>query len=155
LATSQAGLGFRVRVDTSLTTMGGCLLQSQQESCSLRKELCVPCFTVCITHTAVIAVHGSLVCTCALQWKGMRKAKGKGQGKGQGKGKDKGEGEHLKMRGQYGHRLLAALSLGGWPISSRLITFLAPCRTLVPMQSVPVSPPPITTTFLSCITHTG
>ena len=33
-------------------------------------------------------------------------------------------------------------------MSSRLTICVAPCRSAVAMQSVPVSPPPMTTTFL-------
>ena len=37
---------------------------------------------------------------------------------------------------------------GGCGMISKLVTDTAPCRIEVPMQSEPVSPPPITTTFL-------
>mmetsp|Transcript_51253 Transcript_51253/g.111215 ORF Transcript_51253/g.111215 Transcript_51253/m.111215 type:complete len:299 (+) Transcript_51253:441-1337(+) len=40
-------------------------------------------------------------------------------------------------------------------MSSRLITLLAPWRTAVPMQSLPVSPPPMTTTVLPAASITG
>jgi hypothetical protein len=45
-----------------------------------------------------------------------------------------------------GHGLFVARVAGGGSINSRLITLVAPWRRLVAMQSVPVSPPPITTT---------
>ena len=35
---------------------------------------------------------------------------------------------------------------GGWGMISSWVTLSAPCRLAVPMQSEPVSPPPITTT---------
>lgn len=45
-----------------------------------------------------------------------------------------------------GQGLFAARVAGGGSISSRLITLVAPCLRLVAMQSVPVSPPPMTIT---------
>jgi len=47
-----------------------------------------------------------------------------------------------------GHGLPGALVCGGSGRSSRFTTPLQPWRIDVPMQSVPVSPPPMTTTFL-------
>mmetsp|Transcript_18873 Transcript_18873/g.47876 ORF Transcript_18873/g.47876 Transcript_18873/m.47876 type:complete len:327 (-) Transcript_18873:5192-6172(-) len=52
------------------------------------------------------------------------------------------------MRGHCGQGLPAARPAGGLSSSSRLTMDVAPWRSEVPMQSVPVSPPPITTTFL-------
>ena len=52
------------------------------------------------------------------------------------------------MRGHAGHGLEGARSSGGRGKSSKLVIDLAPCLSEVPMQSVPVSPPPMTTTFL-------
>lgn len=53
---------------------------------------------------------------------------------------------HGKESFTCGQGLLPALVAGGGSISSRLITLVAPWRRLVAMQSVPVSPPPITIT---------
>src|SRR5262245_44365506 len=47
--------------------------------------------------------------------------------------------------GQYGHTGLRSTS-GGIGNNSKFVTEAAPCRFEVPMQSDPVSPPPITTT---------
>mmetsp|Transcript_11762 Transcript_11762/g.38725 ORF Transcript_11762/g.38725 Transcript_11762/m.38725 type:complete len:200 (+) Transcript_11762:257-856(+) len=57
------------------------------------------------------------------------------------------------IRGQRGHGLPDAsprlsCSSGGAGKSSKLMRLLQPCRSDVPMQSVPVSPPPMTTTCL-------
>ena len=52
------------------------------------------------------------------------------------------------MRGHCGHSFPLARVAGGCVMSSKLTTESHPCRSEVPMQSVPVSPPPITTTFL-------
>ncbi|GIL79138.1 hypothetical protein Vretifemale_8522 [Volvox reticuliferus] len=55
---------------------------------------------------------------------------------------------YLKMRGHCGQGLFLALVAGGLSSSSKLTMEVAPWRREVAMQSVPVSPPPITTTFL-------
>ena len=52
------------------------------------------------------------------------------------------------MRGQRGHGLLAARSAGGWGSNSKFTRLSQPCLSDVPIQSVPVSPPPMTMTFL-------
>ena len=50
--------------------------------------------------------------------------------------------------GQFG-QLSALFSFsGGIGMISSCVTLLAPCRNDVPMQSLPVSPPPMTTTCL-------
>jgi hypothetical protein len=55
--------------------------------------------------------------------------------------------EVRRTLGQVGHGFVGTRSSGGfWRISICTIDF-APCRRLVPMQSDPVSPPPMTTTF--------
>mmetsp|Transcript_9954 Transcript_9954/g.24532 ORF Transcript_9954/g.24532 Transcript_9954/m.24532 type:complete len:222 (-) Transcript_9954:255-920(-) len=54
------------------------------------------------------------------------------------------------MRGHWGQGLPAALSWVGLGRISKLTTEAAPWRTEVPMQSLPVSPPPMTTTRLPC-----
>ena len=50
------------------------------------------------------------------------------------------------MTGHVGHGLVGSRSSGGFGRSSIWVIEAAPCRRLVPMQSDPVSPPPITTT---------
>mmetsp|Transcript_8201 Transcript_8201/g.19982 ORF Transcript_8201/g.19982 Transcript_8201/m.19982 type:complete len:290 (-) Transcript_8201:1280-2149(-) len=52
------------------------------------------------------------------------------------------------MRGHCGQGLSLARLSGGCGSSSKFTTEVAPWRIEVPMQSLPVSPPPITTTFL-------
>mmetsp|Transcript_71799 Transcript_71799/g.198196 ORF Transcript_71799/g.198196 Transcript_71799/m.198196 type:complete len:225 (+) Transcript_71799:629-1303(+) len=52
------------------------------------------------------------------------------------------------MLGQCGQGVSAALMGGGLGSSSRFWMDTAPCRTDVPMQSFPVSPPPMITTRL-------
>ncbi len=52
------------------------------------------------------------------------------------------------MRGHCGQGLFLARVAGGLSSSSRLTMEVAPWRSEVAMQSVPVSPPPMTTTFL-------
>ena len=49
----------------------------------------------------------------------------------------------------YGSEVIETRPLNnrpGWGMISRLVTESAPCRCAVPMQSAPVSPPPMTTT---------
>src|SRR5690606_4249504 len=58
------------------------------------------------------------------------------------------EDEVRSFRGQYGHTSGLSSDSGGWGISSNWVTEAAPWRLLVPTQSEPVSPPPITTTCL-------
>mmetsp|Transcript_69333 Transcript_69333/g.160622 ORF Transcript_69333/g.160622 Transcript_69333/m.160622 type:complete len:275 (+) Transcript_69333:369-1193(+) len=53
------------------------------------------------------------------------------------------------MLGQCGHGVSVALLGGGLGSSSRFTMLLAPWRTDVPMQSLPVSPPPMMMTLLS------
>mmetsp|Transcript_5879 Transcript_5879/g.18048 ORF Transcript_5879/g.18048 Transcript_5879/m.18048 type:complete len:317 (+) Transcript_5879:443-1393(+) len=53
------------------------------------------------------------------------------------------------MRGHCGHGLFLPRAAGGLGSSSRLMIDAAPWRALVAMQSVPVSPPPMTITCLS------
>mmetsp|Transcript_25909 Transcript_25909/g.86846 ORF Transcript_25909/g.86846 Transcript_25909/m.86846 type:complete len:270 (-) Transcript_25909:385-1194(-) len=53
------------------------------------------------------------------------------------------------MRGQAGHGFCGARPSGGRAKSSKLVRLLQCMRSEVPMQSVPVSPPPITITCLS------
>ena len=50
--------------------------------------------------------------------------------------------------GQYGHVSGLFSCSGGIGISSNCVTLAAPWRLLVPTQSLPVSPPPITMTCL-------
>mmetsp|Transcript_5348 Transcript_5348/g.17312 ORF Transcript_5348/g.17312 Transcript_5348/m.17312 type:complete len:337 (-) Transcript_5348:5050-6060(-) len=52
------------------------------------------------------------------------------------------------MRGHCGQGLSEARPGGGLGSSSKLTTEVAPWRMAVPMQSLPVSPPPMTITFL-------
>jgi hypothetical protein len=47
-----------------------------------------------------------------------------------------------------GHGWFADLVAGGCGMISSWVTEAAPCLIAVPMQSAPVSPPPITTTCL-------
>ena len=54
-----------------------------------------------------------------------------------------------KITGQVGQGLCAARVAGGCGNSSKFTRLLQPWRSAVPMQSVPVSPPPITITSLS------
>src|SRR5262245_38176596 len=51
------------------------------------------------------------------------------------------------MRGHCGQGLLAARSFGGRSRISKFTRLVQPWRSDVPIQSVPVSPPPITSTF--------
>src|SRR5690606_17135303 len=55
----------------------------------------------------------------------------------------------LNLIGQNGHGWSLGRSRLGFPKISKLETDLAPCLKEVPIQSDPVSPPPMTTTFLS------
>ncbi len=58
------------------------------------------------------------------------------------------EDEVRSLIGQYGQVMGRFSSSGGWGISSNWVTLAAPWRLLVPTQSEPVSPPPITITCL-------
>jgi hypothetical protein len=51
-------------------------------------------------------------------------------------------------RGHWGQGLSRARDAGGCGSNSKLVTDLAPCRMAVPIQSFPVSPPPMTITSL-------
>lgn len=51
-------------------------------------------------------------------------------------------------RGHCGQGLSLPREAGGCGKSSKFVTDLAPCRIAVPIQSLPVSPPPITITSL-------
>lgn len=54
---------------------------------------------------------------------------------------------YIKMYlGHWGHGLSLPRDAGGRGSNSKLTTDLAPCRIDVPIQSFPVSPPPITMT---------
>ncbi|CFP61270.1 Uncharacterised protein [Bordetella pertussis] len=59
------------------------------------------------------------------------------------------EDEVRSLSGQYGQTMGLSSHSGGWGSSSNCVTEAAPWRLLVPTQSDPVSPPPITTTCLS------
>ena len=50
--------------------------------------------------------------------------------------------------GSVGHGWLADRSSGGFLPIARVVTLAAPCRSEVPRQSEPVSPPPMITTCL-------
>ena len=52
------------------------------------------------------------------------------------------------LSGQSGHVSILFSYSGGSGMISKLVTETAPWRIEVPMQSEPVSPPPMTTTFL-------
>ena len=52
------------------------------------------------------------------------------------------------FKGQFGQVSALFSCSGGAGMISSWVTDLAPCRNEVPMQSEPVSPPPITTTCL-------
>ena len=52
------------------------------------------------------------------------------------------------LSGQYGQVMGRFSSTGGCGITSNWVTLTAPWRMLVPTQSEPVSPPPMTMTFL-------
>ena len=54
----------------------------------------------------------------------------------------------LSLKGQNGHGWSSVRVSEGFGIISKLVTLVAPWRFDVPIQSEPVSPPPITTTFL-------
>lgn len=56
-----------------------------------------------------------------------------------------GNGAYL---GHWGQGLSLPRATGGLGSSSKFVTDLAPCRMDVPMQSFPVSPPPMTITSL-------
>src|SRR5690606_16160150 len=59
------------------------------------------------------------------------------------------EDDVINTIGQRGHGLAASfLFSGGFANNSICVTDFAPCLTDVPTQSEPVSPPPITSTFL-------
>src|SRR6185369_7440550 len=58
------------------------------------------------------------------------------------------EEEVRSISGQFGQGVVPSLSAGGLGISSICVTDKAPCLLDVPTQSEPVSPPPITITFL-------
>src|SRR5205085_4602841 len=58
------------------------------------------------------------------------------------------EEELRSLYGQYGQVSSLFSCSGGVGISSNCVTLFAPCRLLVPTQSLPVSPPPITMTCL-------
>ena len=63
--------------------------------------------------------------------------------------------EVRSLCGQFGQvRALSSLS-GGFESISIWVMLVAPCRLEVPMQSDPVSPPPMTTTFLSAADMNG
>ena len=64
------------------------------------------------------------------------------------------EDEVRSRVGQYGQTGLRSTS-GGIGNSSKLVTEAAPWRFEVPMQSEPVSPPPITTTCLPFAQSSG
>src|SRR5690606_41251083 len=54
----------------------------------------------------------------------------------------------LMVKGQNGQGFSSFLNIGGIGMISKLVTDFAPCLLEVPTQSEPVSPPPITMTFL-------
>ena len=56
--------------------------------------------------------------------------------------------EVRSLIGQYGHTSGLFSCSGGMGITSNCVTLLAPWRLLVPTQSLPVSPPPMTMTCL-------
>ena len=56
--------------------------------------------------------------------------------------------EVRSLVGQYGHTSGLFSWSGGIGISSNCVTLFAPWRLLVPTQSLPVSPPPMTMTSL-------
>ena len=56
--------------------------------------------------------------------------------------------EVRSFSGQFGQVIILSSALGGIARISSCVTLSAPWRMEVPMQSEPVSPPPITTTFL-------
>ena len=58
------------------------------------------------------------------------------------------EEEVRSLSGQSGHTSALFSFTGGWGMISSWVTEAAPWRLEVPMQSEPVSPPPITTTCL-------
>src|SRR5690554_6769193 len=58
------------------------------------------------------------------------------------------EEEVLSVMGHSGHGFNCVLCWGGLDNNSSCITEAAPCRLEVPIQSLPVSPPPITSTCL-------
>ncbi len=55
----------------------------------------------------------------------------------------------MQTKGHCGHGLVSVLTSGAFGIISSCVTDLQPCLIAVPTQSLPVSPPPITITFLS------
>ena len=57
--------------------------------------------------------------------------------------------EVFRSLGQRGHGSFSVRCSGGFGRSSSWVTLRAPWRFAVPTQSEPVSPPPMTTTFLS------
>ena len=57
--------------------------------------------------------------------------------------------EVLSLKGQYGQGFSSVLESDGFGMISKFVTLSAPCLLDVPIQSEPVSPPPITITFLS------
>ena len=56
----------------------------------------------------------------------------------------------LKTLGYWGQGLSPLLVSGGWGKISNVVIDFAPWRILVPIQSFPVSPPPMTKIYFSC-----
>ena len=54
----------------------------------------------------------------------------------------------FRTTGHCGQGVASLWPMGGCGMISICVTLAAPCRTLVPMQSEPVSPPPMTSTRL-------
>ena len=54
----------------------------------------------------------------------------------------------MNTRGHSGHGFPGARDAGGFGMISICVTLFAPCRLAVPTQSLPVSPPPMTSTSL-------
>ena len=60
----------------------------------------------------------------------------------------------LNVRGKFGQGFFGSSDpTGGFGIISICVTLFAPCLCAVPMQSLPVSPPPMTSTSLLLCAH--